>query len=46
MLDENLNSFFLVGDTAISLQIGHRISIDIELFSEKPFEENNLLALS
>ncbi len=43
MLDENLNDFFLVGGTALSLQIGHRISIDIDLFSLKSFEENKLL---
>lgn len=43
MLDENLAGFFLVGGTALSLQIGHRISIDIDLFSENPFDENTLL---
>jgi len=42
MQDENLHSFFLVGGTALSLQIGHRISIDIDLFSQKPFDENGL----
>jgi hypothetical protein len=26
MLDENLSDFFLVGGTALSLQIGHRIA--------------------
>jgi hypothetical protein len=44
MLDENLNDFFLVGGTALSLQIGHRISIDLDLFSEKSFDQNKLLA--
>jgi hypothetical protein len=43
MQDENLGDFFLVGGTALSLQIGHRISIDIDLFSRKPFDENALL---
>lgn len=43
MHDDQLNNFFLVGGTALSLQIGHRISIDIDLFSEKPFDENLLL---
>lgn len=42
MLDDNLGDFFLVGGTALSLQIGHRISIDIDLFSEKPFDENQI----
>lgn len=40
MQDEQLHDFFLVGGTALSLQIGHRISIDIDLFSQKPFDEN------
>jgi hypothetical protein len=44
MQDENLSDFFLVGGTALSLQIGHRISIDIDLFSQRSFEENDLLA--
>jgi len=43
MLDENLADFFLVGGTALSLQIGHRISIDLDLFSLKPFDDNLLL---
>ncbi|MDR3695816.1 nucleotidyl transferase AbiEii/AbiGii toxin family protein [Mucilaginibacter sp.] len=43
MQDENLADFFLVGGTALSLQIGHRISIDLDLFSEKPFDENKML---
>jgi len=42
MLDEKLYSFFLVGGTALSLQIGHRISIDIDLFSLESFDENGL----
>jgi hypothetical protein len=29
--------FYLVGGTAIALQLGHRTSIDFDLFSEKPF---------
>jgi len=44
MQDENLSDFFLVGGTALSLQIGHRISIDIDLFSLNPFDENKMLA--
>jgi len=44
MQDENLADFFLVGGTALSLQIGHRISIDIDLFSQNPFDENKMLA--
>lgn len=30
------DSFRLVGGTALSLQKGHRISIDIDLFSDAP----------
>jgi len=44
MNDEVLNEFFLVGGTALSLQIGHRISIDIDLFSINPFDEDEILA--
>ena len=31
------NHFRLVGGTALSLQIGHRVSIDIDLFSDKTY---------
>lgn len=30
-----LKSFYLVGGTALALHIGHRISVDFDLFSEK-----------
>ncbi len=30
--------FYLVGGTALSLQIGHRISVDIDLFSQNEFD--------
>lgn len=42
MQDKTLEDFFLVGGTALALQIGHRISIDIDLFSQSPFDENQL----
>jgi len=35
--------FYLVGGTAIALQIGHRRSIDFDLFSLKPFGSKRLL---
>ncbi len=44
MADQNLTDFFLVGGTALSLQIGHRISIDLDLFSQNTFDENLLFA--
>ncbi|MCD4746995.1 MAG: nucleotidyl transferase AbiEii/AbiGii toxin family protein [Bacteroidales bacterium] len=31
-------NFYLVGGTGLSLQIGHRISIDIDLFTRKNFD--------
>ena len=31
---EELKSFQLVGGTALSLQIGHRMSVDIDLFTD------------
>ena len=34
--------FYLVGGTAIALQIGHRQSIDFDLFTIKPFENNKI----
>lgn len=37
MLSSEFNSFRLVGGTALSLQKGHRISIDIDLFSDVPY---------
>lgn len=43
MKDEQLNDFFLVGGAALSLQINHRISIDLDFFSLKEFDENVLL---
>lgn len=33
MKDKLLEDFFLVGGTAFSLQIGHRISMDPDLFA-------------
>lgn len=33
-----LQEFYLVGGTALALQIGHRISIDLDLFIDKDFE--------
>ena len=33
MKDEKLNEFYLAGGTAIALYLGHRTSIDLDLFS-------------
>lgn len=42
LLDEiekikELDNFYLAGGTALALEIGHRKSIDLDWFSEKPF---------
>lgn len=39
-----LKEFYLVGGTALALQIGHRNSIDIDLFTLKEFDEEFLFA--
>lgn len=39
MHDKHLNDFVLVGGTALALQIGHRDSIDLDLFSKFPINE-------
>jgi predicted nucleotidyltransferase component of viral defense system len=38
-----LNQFRLVGGTALSLLFGHRKSIDLDLFSDQPFDRETLL---
>lgn len=38
-----LRDFFLVGGTALALQIGHRISLDIDLFTQTDFNTQPLL---
>ncbi len=41
---EELKNFRLVGGTALALQYGHRISIDIDLFTERSFDKTLILA--
>ena len=38
MLDEKLQHFSLVGGTALALYMGHRKSIDLDLFSQQAFD--------
>lgn len=38
MAESRLNDFILVGGTALALKLGHRISIDIDLFSTREFD--------
>jgi hypothetical protein len=40
--DPELKGFQMAGGTALSLMIGHRISIDIDLFSQKEFDAEAL----
>jgi len=42
MYDAELSAFNLVGGTALSLMIGHRKSIDIDLFTNQDFDSQNL----
>ncbi len=38
-----LKNFHLAGGTSLALQIGHRMSIDLDLFSQNDFDTNYLL---
>jgi hypothetical protein len=42
MNDATLSQFYLVGGTALSLKIGHRKSIDIDLFTDKDFNSEKI----
>ena len=41
--DEQLANFYLVGGTALALMLGHRISIDLDMFSPVSFDTEQLL---
>lgn len=43
MLDTAFDSFYLVGGTALSLMIGHRKSIDLDLFTSNSFDTQELI---
>jgi predicted nucleotidyltransferase component of viral defense system len=43
MKEDKLSDFTLVGGTALALQIGHRISVDIDLFTDHSFESKEIL---
>lgn len=45
MKAEELKDFYLVGGTALSLQLGHRISVDIDLFTDVIYGSMNLNAI-
>ncbi|MGB4900509.1 MAG: nucleotidyl transferase AbiEii/AbiGii toxin family protein, partial [Saprospiraceae bacterium] len=40
-----LKEFYLVGGTSLALQIAHRNSIDIDLFSQNKFEPSSFVAI-
>lgn len=42
MNDAMFNHFRLVGGTSLSLQLGHRISVDLDLFTNESFREGDL----
>jgi hypothetical protein len=39
----DLNDFFLVGGTSLALQLNHRNSIDIDLFTQRTFENEKII---
>lgn len=43
MKDEMLKDFVLVGGTALALRLGHRLSIDIDLFTTKDFDSRTMI---
>ncbi len=43
MADEALQQFTLVGGTALALQIGHRKSVDLDMFSHEDFRSEDIL---
>ena len=42
MNDDVMKDFFLVGGTSIALQLGHRKSIDLDLFTQADFDVSDL----
>jgi len=42
LADKHFSSFYLVGGTALALRIGHRRSVDIDLFTASDFNSNNI----
>ncbi len=40
---EQLKGFYLAGGTSLAMQLGHRKSIDLHLFTQKDFDVDTLL---
>ncbi len=38
-----LSGFYLAGGTSLALQIGHRVSVDLDFFGHRPFETQEIL---
>jgi hypothetical protein len=45
MQEEIFSPFRLVGGTALSLQIGHRISVDIDMFSDADYGSIDFISI-
>lgn len=43
MLLPELEKFALVGGTNLSLKLGHRISVDLDIFSNEDFESDEII---
>jgi hypothetical protein len=44
MEDPAMGPFYLVGGTALALRFGHRLSVDLDLFRDDPFDVGEILA--
>jgi hypothetical protein len=44
MNEEAFQNFVLVGGTSLALQLGHRLSVDIDLFGKSEIDENYFLS--
>ena len=44
MSDDRLQGFALVGGTSLALQLGHRLSVDLDLFTDTDFDADHLRA--
>ena len=42
MAADPLKDFYLVGGTALALHYGHRLSVDIDLFTDQPFDSTQV----
>ena len=43
MATPELQQFALVGGTNLSLRLGHRLSVDLDLFTNEPFDTEGAL---